>query len=71
MLGQHGVYKIEDTAMLYIPNDEVRFVYLISQLLLNYLVEKRMQKSAINLILFSGIHIQMNQDMSECSNPSI
>ena len=71
MLGQHGVYKIEDTAMLYIPNDEVRFVYLISQLLLNYLVEKRMQKSAINLILFSGIHIRMNQDMSECSNPSI
>ena len=30
MLGQHGVYKIEDTAMLYIPNDEVRFVYFIS-----------------------------------------
>ena len=24
MLGHHSVYKIEDTAMVYIPNDEVR-----------------------------------------------
>ena len=23
MLGHHSVYKIEDTAMVYIPNDEV------------------------------------------------
>ena len=34
MLGQHGVYKIEDTAMLYIPNDEVRFVYILEKQLL-------------------------------------
>ena len=24
MLGHHSVFKIEDTAMVYIPNDEVR-----------------------------------------------
>ena len=69
MLGQHGVYKIEDTAMLYIPNDEVRFVYFMSVeslfdkaplQVVGCIIQKRqvyMQKlSAIYLLFFRDTH---------------